>query len=125
MTNKKTDKQEKGKKLAGAGEKEKLVCQDVSCPTHGSLKVRGRIFEGGVIKKFPKRITIAFERMSYVKKYERYARFRTKIHSRVPLCMENEINVGDLVWVQECRPLSKIIHSVVIKKIKSSEELKK
>ena len=32
--------------------------------------------------------------------------------------MENLINLGDIIWVQECRPLSKIIHSVVIKKIK-------
>jgi ribosomal protein S17 len=27
-----------------------------------------------------------------------------------------------LIWIQECRPLSKIIHFVVIKKIKSGEE---
>ena len=124
MTNKKTDKQEKGKKLVGTPT-ENVICIDKSCPTHGSLKVRGRTFEGTVVKKFPKRIAIAFERMSYVKKYERYAKFRTKIHARVPTCMENEINVGDLIKVQECRPLSKIIHAVVVKKVKSAKELKK
>jgi hypothetical protein len=41
-------------KLAGA------TCKDRNCPTHGSLKTRGRFFEGTVIKKFPKRITIEF-----------------------------------------------------------------
>ena len=33
-------------------------------------------------------------------------------------------NVGDLIKVQECRPLSKIIHSVVIEKIKDKEGVK-
>ncbi len=98
---------------------------DTDCPIHGNLKARGRVFEGQVIKKFPKRIAIEFERMVYVKKYERYKKSRTKIHARLPSCMEKDINLGDLISIQECRPLSKIIHFVVIKKIKSAEEMKK
>jgi len=31
---------------------------------------------------------------------------------------------GDFIQVQECRPLSKIIHFVVIKKIKDGEDKK-
>ncbi len=85
---------------------------------------RGRIFEGTVIRKFPKRITIAFERMIYVKKYERYARYRTKLHARLPESMEKEINIGDLIQIRECRPLSKIIHFIVTKKIKDVSEMK-
>lgn len=85
---------------------------------------RGRTFEGIVKKKFPKRVVIEFERMIYVRKYERYAKSRTRIHARLPDSIEREINVGDLIKVQECRPLSKIIHFIVIKKIKSKEELK-
>ena len=104
------------KKLAEA------VCNDIKCPFHGKLKTRGRIFEGRVIKKLPKRIVIEFERMIYIKKYERYMKGRTKIHARLPDCMEKEIAVGDLIKVQECRPLSKIIHFAVIKKIKSGGE---
>jgi len=106
-------------------EKEKIVgtmCNDKDCPVHGNLKVRGRTFEGKVIKKFNKRIVIEFERMIYVKKYERYKKSKTKIHARLPVCMEKEINIGDLIKVQECRPLSKIIHFVVVQKIKGSEE---
>jgi small subunit ribosomal protein S17 len=95
---------------------------DRDCPIHGNLKARGRFFEGRVIKKFPHRITLEFERMVQVKKYERYSKSRTKIHARLPLCMEKEINLGDLIRVQECRPLSKIIHFVVIKKIKDKGE---
>jgi len=92
-------------------------CFDRDCPVHGSLKSRGRTFEGRVIKKFHKRITIEFERMIYVRKYERYAKSRTKLHARVPFCIEDSIKVGDLVRIKECRPLSKIIHFVVIDKI--------
>jgi len=92
--------------------------------TEKKIVTRGRIFEGKVIKKFPKRIAIGFEKMTYVPKYERYSKSRTKIHARVPASMENEIKMGDLIQIQECRPLSKIIHFMVIKKIKNAEEIK-
>ena len=100
------------------------VCADKDCPKHGNLKVRGRVFEGKVIKKFHKRVAIEFERMLYVRKYERYAKAKTKLHARLPVCMEKEIKIGDLIKIQECRPLSKIIHFVVVKKIKDAEEVK-
>ncbi len=91
--------------------------KDRDCHIHGNLKVRGRVFEGRIIKKFHKRITIEFERMVYVKKYERYSKSKTKIHARLPTCMEKEFQIGDLIKIQECRPLSKIIHFVVISKV--------
>ncbi len=97
------------------------LCKDRDCPFHGKLKVRGRTFEGEVIRKFPRRITIGFERMIYIRKYERYAKSKTKIHARLPMCIENEIDIGDTVLVRECRPLSKIIHFIVIKKIARGE----
>jgi len=102
---------EKKTEIVGTG------CDDKNCHVHGRLKVRGRVFEGNVIRKFHKRIAIEFERMIYVKKYERYAKSKTKIHARLPVCMENEINVSDLIKIQECRPLSKIIHFAVIGKV--------
>ena len=86
---------------------------------------RGRIFEGIVTKKFPKRIVLEFERMIYVRKYERYAKLKTKIHARLPVEMESQVNVGDLIRVHECRPLSKIIHFVVIEKLKDVSEVRK
>ena len=91
---------------------------------NGKIGTRGKIFEGKVIKKFHKRLTIEFERMIYVKKYERYAKSRTKIHARLPENLEKEIKVGDLIRVRECRPLSKIIHFMVVKKVKNAEDLK-
>lgn len=111
MKEKAKEKKVEAKKIAEA------VCKDRDCHIHGNLKARGRIFEGRVIRKFPRRITIEFERMIYVRKYERYAKSKTKIHARLPECMEEKIEVGDLIKVQECRPLSKIIHFVVIDKV--------
>ena len=101
------------------------ICNDKDCPKHGNLKARGRIFEGKVIKKFHKRVVIEFERMVYVRKYERYAKSKTKLHARLPVCMDKEIQIGDLIRIQECRPLSKIIHFVIIGKVKDTSEMKK
>lgn len=84
----------------------------------------GKVFEGIVKKKFPKRVVIEFARTVYVRKYERYAMSKTKIHARLPVEMESNVNVGDLIKVQECRPLSRIIHFVVVQKLKDASEFK-
>lgn len=94
MTQKTEKKQEKNKNLVGT---------------------RGRIFEGVVKKKFPTRIVIEFEKTAYVKKYESYYKKKTRLHARLP--KEIDANVGDFIRVQECRPLSKIIHFIAIEKI--------
>jgi len=98
-------------------------CNDRNCHVHGNLKSRGRTFEGIVVKKLAKRLTIEFERMVYVKKYERYKKTKTKVHARLPDCMRTNVQLGDHIKIQECRPLSKIIHFVVVQKIKSVEDV--
>ena len=98
-------------------EKNKIECNDPKCPFHGNLKLRGRTFIGKVIKKFPKRISIEFERTIFIRKYERYAKTKTRLHARLPDCLVNEINIGDYAKIKECRPLSKIIHFAVIAKV--------
>ena len=118
---KKTEKNKKGMEKKEESSVE-TIRSDRDCHVHGNLKTRGRFFEGRVIKKFPHRLTIEFERMVYVRKYERYSRSKTKIHARLPSCMEKDIGLGDLIRVQECRPLSKIIHFVVVSKIKDKGE---
>ena len=97
-------------------------CGDRNCHVHGSLKTRGRVFGGKVVRKLHKRIAIEFERMIYIRKYERYARSKIRIHARLPDCMEDLIQVVDLIRVKECRPLSKIIHFVVVDKIKNKDK---
>ncbi len=118
-------KKEQTKKTA----KEKTVkeitseaCKDIDCPVHGGLKLRGKTFKGRVVSKHEKRIAIEFERMIYLRKYERYGKTKTKIHARLPKCMEKDVEVGDMVRIKECRPLSKIIHFAFLEKINSGEE---
>lgn len=116
-TNEKTEKKTEAKENRSS-----MQCSDRDCPVHGYLKSRGRTFEGKVIKKFPKRIVIEFGRSVYVKKYERYKKSRTKLHARLPDCIKDKINIGDFAKVQECRPLSKIIHFVAIAKTRDAEK---
>jgi small subunit ribosomal protein S17 len=73
------------------------------------VKLRGRIFEGVVVKKLPKRVKIAFDRVVYDRKYERFEKRRSKMHARLPDCLKDEINVGDYIQISECRPISKMI----------------
>ena len=98
-------------------------CEDRLCPEHGKnkLKLRGRSFDGIVIKKFHGRIAIEFERMFKVPKYERYEKRKTKIYARLPDCMTDKVSLGDLVQVAETRPISKMIHFVLNKVLKTKE----
>ena len=89
-----------------------------------SVGTRGRIFEGIVAKKFPTRVVIEFERTVFVQKYERFYKKQTRLHARLPDSMKDMANVGDLIQIRECRPLSKIIHFIVVKVIKTAQELK-
>ena len=104
--------------------KDETSCADKFCPLHGEkkLKTRGRVFEGEVIKKLHGRVKVQFERMFKIRKYERYEKRRTKIHARLPECMEKEVNVGDLIQIAETRPISKMIHFVVTKVVRKMEE---
>lgn len=105
------------------GKKEdKNSCNDKKCPIHGKLKIRGRIFSGKVKSKKQRHVTIINERLVYQKKYERYKKKRRKMRAHLPKCMESEIGEGDLVKIGECRPLSKTIHFVVIKKLNKKNE---
>tara|TARA_Y100000310_G_scaffold22873_1_gene21854 strand:+ start:1806 stop:2111 length:306 start_codon:yes stop_codon:yes gene_type:complete len=97
-------------------------CNDKLCPEHGKISLRGRTFKGKVISKHPKRVAIEFERTLYIKKYERYAKKKTKLHARLPDCMAEEIKIGDIIEIMECRPISKIIHFIVVKKIGGKEK---
>lgn len=98
------------------------MCNDKRCPIHGNLKTRGRNFMGHVIRIKDKRVVIEFERFVYIKKYERYEKRKTRIHAHLPDCMASNVKVGDYVLVAECRPLSKIMHHVLIS---NKEEEKK
>ncbi|MHA1821742.1 MAG: 30S ribosomal protein S17 [Promethearchaeota archaeon] len=93
-------------------------CDDKYCPFHGSLKLRGKIFTGVVIKKkMHKTITVQIDYAYYIKKYQRYERRRRKYSVHCSPCLWDDINVGDRVRFMESRPISKTVSSVVIQKI--------
>ena len=96
------------------------VCKDSKCPFHGILSLRGRQFSGVVIStKMRKTAVIEFERLNFLKKYERYEKRRTRLKCHNPECINAKD--GDIVSVMECRPLSKT-KSFVITQITGTEK---
>ena len=102
--------------------KEKKQTEKKSAIAERKISARGRIFQGVVVRKFHKRLTTELERTLYISKFERFMKKTTRLHARLPENISHEINVGDVIKIQECRPLSKIIHFVVIGKVSSGDE---
>lgn len=102
----KTEKKIEAKMTSGAN---KLV-----------VGTRGRVFQGEVIRKIHNRIAIEFERTVYIPKFESYMKKKTRIHARLPDSLK-DVQIGDLVRVQECRPLSKIIHFMAVEIVRKSD----
>lgn len=93
-----------------------MNCKDKNCPEHGNISVRGRNFTGVVVStKMAKTVTVEWERMKYLSKFERYEKRRTRIKAHQPECIT--LANGDKVEISECRPLSKTKKFVVTKKI--------
>ncbi|UCD92869.1 MAG: 30S ribosomal protein S17 [Methanobacteriota archaeon] len=90
-------------------------CQDVKCPFHGKLSVRGQIIEGVVVSdKMDNTVVVARERLRFVPKYERYEKRTSRHHAHSPPCIAAK--TGDHVTMIECRPLAKTVSYVVIQK---------
>ena len=94
----------------------KQKCNDIKCPSHGKLSVRGRQFTGTVVSaKMRKTAVIEFARLHFLKKYERYEKRRTKLKVHNPECINAKD--GDVVEIIECRPLSKTKNFVIVKRL--------
>merc|ERR1712126_104971 len=88
---------------------------DKKCPFTSDITVRGRIFQGQVIKmKAEKTIVVAIKYLHYDQKYKRYARRNTKINVHLSPCWNGLVKVGDIVTCGETRPMSKTKSSAVI-----------
>ncbi|MBN2567110.1 30S ribosomal protein S17 [Candidatus Woesearchaeota archaeon] len=98
----------------------KATCEDANCPFHGTVKVRGRRFQGTVVSsKAHLTATVEWERFARIPKYERYQRKRTKIHAHNPACID--AREGDRVVIYETRPLSKTKSFVIVQKMAKRE----
>lgn len=96
--------------------KANTACDDKHCPIHGHLSLRGRTFEGRIIKNiFQKTATVEWERRKFVPKYERYEKRRTRVKAHASICVE--VKKGDLVKIMESRPISKTKKFVIIQKM--------
>jgi len=96
--------------------KPKKRCDDLNCPFHGTLSLRGHTLEGIVVSaKMEKTVVVRRDYLHYVPKYKRYEKRRSNISAHNPPCLE--IHEGDKVRIAECRPLSKTVSFVVIEKL--------
>ena len=92
----------------------KKECDDPNCPFHGGLKLRGRIFEGKVVSKGMKNaVVVRRDYLYFLKKYKRYEKRHGNISAHCPPCFDN-VEIGDIVKIMECRPLSKTVCYTVI-----------
>ena len=90
-------------------------CDDVNCPFHGTLSVRGRVLNGVVVSdKMDKSVVVSIEYLRFYPKYERYARMNSRITAHNPPCIDTK--TGDKVKIAECRPISKTKAFVVVEK---------
>ena len=96
--------------------KPKKTCNDLTCPFHGKLSLRGHSQEGIVVSaKMENTVIVRRDYLNYVAKYRRYERRRSNVAAHSPPCLE--IKAGDKVKLAECRPISKTVTFVVIEKL--------
>jgi len=91
----------------------KARCEDLHCPFHGRLPVRGQVLEGTVVSIAMQR-TAVVERvlLHYVPKFERYEKRRRRYLAHAPPCLN--VPVGHRVRIAETRPLSKLVSFCIV-----------
>lgn len=96
------------------------ACDDAHCPYHGTVSVRGRLYEGIVTStSMQKTITVRRDFLFKVKKFKRYERRNSKRSVHCPPCID--VAVGDEVVYMETRKISKTVAAVVIENKKAGK----
>jgi len=90
----------------------KRSCDDVRCPFHGHLKVRGKMLDGRIVSISRQTVVLQREYLHHIAKYNRYERRRSKVHAHLPACVDAK--EGDTASIAECRPLAKTVSFVVV-----------
>jgi len=89
------------------------ACQDVHCPFHCTLPVRGQSFEGTVVStKMQRTAVVERHYLRFIRKYERYEKRTKRFQVHSPPCLE--LKEGDRVVLMECRPIAKTVSFVAI-----------
>ena len=98
--------------------KPKKTCDDINCPFHGELPMRGRVFEGVVVTaKMDKTVVVERDYLQYISKFHRYERRRSRIPSHNSPCIDAK--EGDRVMIAETRPVSKTVSFAVVEKLEA------
>ncbi|CAK1589442.1 unnamed protein product [Parnassius mnemosyne] len=88
---------------------------DKKCPFTGNVSIRGRILTGVVQKmKMQRTIVIRRDYLHYVRKYNRFEKRHRNMSVHLSPCFR-DVELGDIVTIGECRPLSKTVRFNVLK----------
>ncbi len=111
------EKNQKARNIGIGVKAPEKTCEDVNCPFHGKLSIRGKTIDGKVVSARAQK-TVIIERgyQHFVPKYERYERRHSRIAAYNPECISAK--EGDVVTIAECRPLSKTKAFVVVEVMK-------
>lgn len=85
-----------------------------------SVRTRGRTFTGIVVEdRMQKTATVEWQRSRFIPKYERFETLTTKVKAHNPESIDAK--KGDIVRIQECRPLSKTKQFMIVEKVGREE----
>ncbi|CAB0042325.1 unnamed protein product [Trichogramma brassicae] len=93
---------------------------DKKCPFTGDVSIRGRILTGTVIKnKMQRTIVVRRDYLHYIRKYNRFEKRHRNMSVHLSPAFR-DVEIGDVVTIGECRPLSKTVRFNVLKVSKGS-----
>ncbi|XP_044736594.1 40S ribosomal protein S11 isoform X2 [Chrysoperla carnea] len=93
---------------------------DKKCPFTGNVSIRGRILTGVVQKmKMQRTIVIRRDYLHYIRKYNRFEKRHRNMSVHLSPCFR-DVEIGDVVTIGECRPLSKTVRFNVLKVTKGT-----
>jgi len=93
---------------------------DKKCPFTGGVSIRGRILTGIVMKlKMTRTIVIRRDYLHYIRKYNRFEKRHKNMSVHLSPCFR-DVQIGDVVTIGECRPLSKTVRFNVLKVAKAA-----
>jgi len=96
-------------------------CNDKCCPFHGTTRIRGKITKGVIVSKRSRNtVIIRQDYLQFVRKYQRYERRNSRLACHLPECLNNEVQIGDIVRVGESRKISKTKAFIVLEKLSST-----
>ncbi|XP_033210578.1 40S ribosomal protein S11-like [Belonocnema kinseyi] len=93
---------------------------DKKCPFTGNVSIRGRILTGVVQKlKMQRTIVIRRDYLHYIRKYNRFEKRHRNMSVHLSPAFR-DVEIGDVVTIGECRPLSKTVRFNVLKVTKGT-----